>query len=504
MGRLRLPFALYPAAIPVAAVLNLWAAAIVHPVLLVRPVLFAVAISLVITAIATALLRERHRAALAAFSFVVALTVNDLRIVALLVLLGAIVLAVGFRQRNEPWPRGPLVTRAMSALGSILILASLLQGVQVGAIQAAVQDVRRGVSHGGPAASFDPGAPDIYLILLDGYPGASASAREPAFDAEAFPAALRSRGFDVASRSRSNYLITRLTLPSVFGYTHLPNVPDLHPGTVPDDARWLRWLTDDAPSLRLLGDAGYERIAVASGFSDLGPEGLDRNVIVPQLNEFETAILRTVGLGDVLDMLSPTLGASQQRARIADTFAAVRDLAAEPHERPRFVFVHVAGPHAPWVNNADGSAQNGQALLGEFTPQITDLDERRDRFFSYATYIGTEALAAVDDIVATSRRPLVIAIFSDHGPDIDFDSHDPFGSNLDERTSNLVAVAAPGRRDIIPDDTTPVNLVPYIFNSYLGTDLLLQPNTMWAWRTGSSILDFVEIDPLSWQAKGDE
>ncbi len=40
------------------------------------------------------------------------------------------------------------------------------------------------------AESYDPAAPDIYVILLDGYPGDDAAELEPSFDANAFPEAL--------------------------------------------------------------------------------------------------------------------------------------------------------------------------------------------------------------------------------------------------------------------------------------------------------------------------
>ena len=62
-------------------------------------------------------------------------------------------------------------------------------------------------------------------------------------------------------------------------------------------------------------------------------------------------------------------------------------------------------------------------------------------------------------------------LFSDHGPDISFDTHDPLSADLDQRTSNLIAVLAPGKPDLLPDDLTVVNIFPIVLNAYLGTDL---------------------------------
>jgi hypothetical protein len=95
-------------------------------------------------------------------------------------------------------------------------------------------------------------------------------------------------------------------------------------------------------------------------------------------------------------------------------------------------------------------------------------------------------------------------VLSDHGSGIGFDVHDTLHSDLEERTSNLLAVRAPGRPDVLPAGTTPVNVLPRLFNAYFGTQLPLQPDTTWAWR-GDSVLDLVEIrkDPTtgSWQPR---
>ena len=497
----RLPILLYPMATPVAAIVQLWAAAVVHPGLMVRSLFLAIVVSLVVVAVATLIAGERHRGALAAWAFLVGLTVDNLQASALLAAVGAAVLVAAAVQRGVPWRLGPLVSRAMAALGAILLIASLIRAVQVGAIEAAVDDLRRDLAHPAPAAAFTPSSPDIYVILLDGFPGASAGEREPTFDAAAFPDALRERGFDVAADSRSNYLITRLTLPSVFAASHLADVPGLHPSTIAKDATALRQLTEDGIALRLLGDAGYERIGVASGYSDLGPNRLDRQIVPPQIEEFEAAVLRTIGAGEILDVIAPDLGPSQKRQRVDDTFAALRAIATEPHERPRFVFVHVPAPHGPWVSTADGAPVAGASRLGEFNPAVTDIAAAQREFYGYATFVGRQTIEAIDAVLTTSDKDPVIALFSDHGPDVEFDSHDPLSSDLEERTSNLLAIRAPGHADVIPDDATPVNLFRYVLNPYLGTDLPLQPDTIWAWRTGSSILDYIEVDPATWAAK---
>src|SRR4029079_14463170 len=97
------------------------------------------------------------------------------------------------------------------------------------------------------AAAYDPAAPDIYVILRDGYPGDDAAELDPLFDADAFPDALEDRGFDVQRHSRSNYLLTRLTLATMFGNDHVADDPALvrSHGPPAADNRRLRLFADD-------------------------------------------------------------------------------------------------------------------------------------------------------------------------------------------------------------------------------------------------------------------
>ena len=498
-----LPIVLHPLAVPVAAIIHWWSSTALPPALLVRPIVIVILVGLATTAIATLIVRDRNLAGIAAWSILTGLIVYDIRAFALLWVVAAVVIAIGISQRNVGWPRGPAVTRFLSILAAILLIASVIDSVQSGAVGYALDDIRRDLAAKGPAEAFTPGAPDIYVFLLDGYPGRVADMTEPTFDSAAINAALRARGFDVARDARSNYVTTRLTVPAVFEAAHLPDAPSLRqPGTRQQDAHVLREATESGVVLSSLGAAGYERIAVASGYGEIGPLRVDRLIVPPQVGEFEASLLRSTMVGTIVDFLAPDAAASEKRERIETTFEDAALVANEPHDRPRFVFVHVPGPHGPWVMDAAGNAFPGtSSLFASFADPIKDPELRRHRFFEFSTYIANRTLATVDRILAASARPPVIVLFSDHGPDISFDTHDPLSSDLDQRTSNLIALLAPGRADLLPDDATVVNIFPIVLNAYLGTDLAIQPNRFWAWRTGSSILDYVELDPRTWKAK---
>ena len=72
----------------------------------------------------------------------------------------------------------------------------------------------------------DGSFPDIYYIILDGYPSDANLKEFYDFDNQEFTACLRDRGFYIASESRSNYALTFLSLASSLNLDYLQGVVD--------------------------------------------------------------------------------------------------------------------------------------------------------------------------------------------------------------------------------------------------------------------------------------
>ena len=115
------------------------------------------------------------------------------------------------------------------------------------------------------------------------------------------------------------------------------------------------------------------------------------------------------------------------------------------------------------------------------------------RHLGQATYTANLTVAAVDQILASADSPPVIIVFSDHGPGTEFDPSKPLESDLVERSSNILAVYSPGHAGLFASPTTPVNILPRVFNAYLGTTIPEQADTTFAWR--DSRLDTLAVDP---------
>ena len=492
------PIAWYPIAFPVAYVIAIWSASAIHPSWLLRPILVTVAVVLLLTLVLSAALRDRHRGGLAASTLTLALLLTDERVRAALLVLTVLIIGDALINRGRRWRFGSRVTRFMSILGAALVLVVLLSTIQQRSFQDAIADIQADINSR-HAEAFDPAAPDIYMLLLDAYPGDDAATLDPTFDADAFPAALASRGFEVERHARSNYLTTRLTVATMLADQHVEAAPELDPplGNQAADARRLREFGDDGIVLRALRDAGYETITVPSPAAHLGLRRVDRVVDPPGASEFELVLLRTTWLGAAFDRFAPDLFASGARAQVLANYASAEAIAAEDHSRPRFVWVHILAPHEPIVFRADGSpAADAEVFNTAFKDPAgsANATDRIDATFSYADFVADPTIELVDRITASTKREAVVVVFSDHGTDIHFNAADPLNSDLNERSSVVLAIRSPGRGDLLPAGTTPIGVLPRVLNAYLGTSLPLRSDTLWGWPRDGSLLDAVPLD----------
>ena len=506
-GRQRLPpdrwwrIPWYPVAVPVAYIIAVWSASAIHPSWLVRPIAVTAALVLLMTLILSAALRDRHRGGLAASTLTLALLLTDERVRAVLLVVTVLIIGDALINRGRRWRFGPRVTRFMSILGAALVFVVVLSTIQQGSFRDAVADIQADLN-ARHAEAFDPAAPDIYVILLDAYPGDDAATLDPTFDAGAFPAVLTARGFEVERHARSNYLTTRLTVPTMLADQHVEAAPELDPpfGNQAADARRLREFGDDGIVYHALRDAGYETVTVASPAAHLGLRRVDRVIDPPGTSEFELVLLRTTWLGAALDRFAPDFFASGARAQVLANYASAVAIAAEEHSRPRFVWVHILAPHGPIVFRADGSPIVGaEVFRTAFQDPAGSIGatDRLEATFSYARFVADRTIELVDRIIASSNREAVVVVFSDHGTDIRFNAADPLDSDLNERSSVVVAIRTPGQSGLLPAGTSPIGVLPRVLNAYLGTSLPLRSDTLWAWPRDGSLLDAIPIDRAS-------
>jgi hypothetical protein len=468
---------LYPAAVPIAFTYNAWVESSIHYEHLIRPILAVTLICLVLTALLIALAGDRDLGALASFTITfAAVTSNQLAGLALCGFAGLLVVVARMSTVRDR----ATITRAASAVASIFLLVSV--GTSLPVVTPIVwHDATADLGPAGPAAS----GPNMYAILLDGYPGAiAAQSLDPSWDRDRFPVALRSRGFQVVDGSRSNYVRTALTLASMFSMRHLTPADEARPSA-------LRWMVDGGEALRKLHAGGYEITSVSSGFAPVDIHVADRRYVPSQLDELEVSLLRSTNAGTLVTRLFPDLPSAQQRTRVEAIFTAI-EAEAERAGPARFVFAHVPAPHGPFVFHEDGSPRTeGLPTFYGDAPRLrgTTRQETIERCLEQATYIGDRAIAAIDRIVEADPEAVVV-VFSDHGPGIDYEVSDPFGSGMNERTSNIMAVRSVDGAVTLADDATPINLLPAVFNAYLGESIARLPDETYAWADDDAMARF--------------
>ena len=154
------------------------------------------------------------------------------------------------------------------------------------------------------------------------------------------------------------------------------------------------------------------------------------------------------------------------------------DIAGSASTHPRFVFVHLPVPHFPFVFSATCGPSQASSDPVEWQDggpggQVTD-----DALVAQTTCVDRLLAKAVTELVRRDPDAAVI-VFSDHGPDQHLDWANPDERGIRERTTNLFAARTPGHAGLFPDDITLVNVLPTLFNAYLGTNLPSHPDQVW-------------------------
>ena len=500
-----------------AFVLNAWVAAAVSPYAAVRTLVVAVAaVSALVLVLGLISGRRWQSAGLIVAGIAVAISGFHVDIASVggriggwtgLVWIGAVVALIAvvlrFLWRFVRSPGGlERMTRLLNQGAAILLAVVLLTGWADGAISAAVDEIAAANARGTLASAREPVAassPDIYVILLDGYPRADTLLDRYNLDNSTFLDRLEGLGFEVADASRTNYMFTQLVLLSMLHMKHADAVElDGPTDTVAHINRTVRAAINESPAIDLLHEHGYSITASSPGYESVVLRQADTFLDSGGVNEFERHLLRRTLLIDIIGFLAPSWLPNEHRNRVHSNFRDLRMVARSESDHPRFTFVHVASPHAPNVFRTDGSpipVSNPRALYGD-TPELMGISrsEFAAQVRGQVTYLNSITLAAVEEVLQVSAEPPVIVVMSDHGTRMDVTYGDPSDPDLGERMGNLFAAYTPGRDGLFGEGITPVNVLPIIFNTYLGTHLACQPDH--AFATGPhSLFDLHRLSP---------
>jgi hypothetical protein len=464
------PLRWYPVGLAGAYLMHVYLETGVHPAAAVRSVVLVLLLTIIVQLAATRILRSADLGALAtsAALVLVAGAHPPIRLAVLMPLLVVVSLLIWWMVRQ-----GRTLTRVGDLVQGFTVVLLVLGIVRLATSPMLPQLARDLAPPPAVAATIGLDNPDFVVILLDAYPGRRTLERVFGLDDD-LAEALRARGFDVADGARSNYSQTVLTMSSMLGFGLLAELPTTREAVAAGDfpRPVLRGAINDAPALHLLRDRGYRIVATASGWEDPALRSADDFLDAGELNEFELSLIRSTAASDLLALTGWDVVGDQLRARYRSGLAQMRSIAdtVAAGDGPTFAFVHLPVPHAPIVFDGEG----GPVPVDLRTPfdygaGLLDAGLIRERYRAQLPYLDATFLDALDATIASLPKEAVIAVFSDHGPRSRLDLTDEL--RLREAVDNLIAVRTPGRADLLPDDVTTVNVLPILFDAYLGTDL---------------------------------
>lgn len=300
-----------------------------------------------------------------------------------------------------------------------------------------------------------PASPDIYYIILDAYTRADVLAEEYDYDNGAFIQSLQDLGFYVAECSQSNYESTPASLTSSLNMDYVQNMSDtFRLGEV--ELMGLFKLMDDNNVQETVSNFGYKTVAFSSGF--FLAEWRDADVFIAPPNgpitEFEVLLMSSTYLR-VLDDLEivnlDNISAERYRTRtrlVLDSFENLVDIPG-----PKFVFIHLIIPHAPFAFDALGN------------PIPPDQAHHKYGYLEQLKFISKAILPQLETLIEESPSAPVIILQGDHGPFMP--------PNYAAQLKILNAYYLPRGSEALYPSISPVNTFRVVFNEYFDASLPL-------------------------------
>lgn len=395
-----------------------------------------------------------------------------------LILVALALVARTVRRASRQLTRGD-VASIMNRAALLLLAVTVFVGLVRGRLAAVGDDLSQGVALESATPSSGDG-PDLFVILLDGYPRADVLEYAFGINNAPFLEELADRGFDVAGASHSDYLWTHVSVPSALNLAYVEQIPAMLDVIEGRAARQptLRTTVADSIAFEVAREHGYTTVGVASGFEEVAPRLADVLVDGGQLNEFELSLLTSTFAGGILNVIAPDFASDQQRDRIIFNLDALPEIAAADLGRA-LVFAHVPAPHQPVVFGEGGSPVRVPISDTFYADSPLESGQDRvafaDRYRAQLPFLNERILAAIDGILAGSPEPPIIVLFADHGSAsaVDWNETEPGEADpakLLERTGTLFAAFTPDQEDVFPDDISPVDLFRLLYDAYLDTD----------------------------------
>lgn len=393
-----------------------------------------------------------------------------------------ILLIVVLRKRNT-FSRLPLF------LNSLLLLYILIDGISLipGALRGALgREASKSSDYSQLPGTYkvcDTCAnPDIYFLLFDEYCSSRILKEVYHHDNGELDSLLLSEGFQIQRNSRSNYSITPFSMASILNFSYLKNIAD--PLNIkPDDYTNIFEPIRTSEVVRFLFSRGYS-IVNNSPFDLPGhPASIDQPFIPTRTKLITNRTLlnymvRDMGTWFENHFTNPVL---LEESRASKTYLLNQRFFAQTIEesrrkapKPRFVYMHLLMPHAPFEFDSLQRRRKPEEITRE-----TSEAEQIPHYLDYLPYTNSRIKELITTIKKRSGGHAVIIFMSDHG--LRLSLKDPPDTRLFFTNQNAIYFPDRDYR-LFYDSISAVNEFRVVFNKLFRVDLpLLKDSTILLW-----------------------
>jgi hypothetical protein len=328
--------------------------------------------------------------------------------------------------------------------------------------------------------------PNVYFIILDGYPRNDILEKHLNFDNSKFTNMLEQRGFHVAKNSFANYSFSGLSISSTMNMNYINFLAD----EIGEDSRDYNpiigkdfGLYADNQVIKNFKLMGYKvgRIGTATIYLHEIPLA-DLSPCHKTVHLMDNRLLHAVGNTSMIGYFIERWAEEQQRQITLCDFEELPKISGY-FEEPVFVWSHIMLPHFPLIFGPNGEPITpGQSLLTMNHPEYTGSGwDIKTQFVQQLQFSNKKSMEFIDKILENEKQSIII-IQSDHGSAFGVNLQDPTDDDAFQKLSNLSAIYFPDEkhREMLTDDRTNVNTFRLVFNSYFGSDYeMLEDRTYW-------------------------
>jgi hypothetical protein len=335
--------------------------------------------------------------------------------------------------------------------------------------------------------------PDIYFIILDGYPGQKSLQLVNNYDNEYFLNDLKKYGFFIQEKSFANYPHTFLSIPSMLNMKYLNYLSETL--KTKNDQTIPHIMGSDNQVMNFVKSQGYVTVSFDSGW------GFTRDMKSADLklcgdnkifnSEFMISWIKNSMLNIIYVKIFET-DKIEQRLCIFEELPRITERTNEPV----FVFAHVFSPHPPYIFGPNGEIRQ----LKNLDPNL-ETNENLDKtaFIGQLKFINKKIIETVEKLLDSEKQPVII-IQSDHGTAFLFEGDlknwdTPTDEMIQERMDTITFIFLPNNTEnIFAKNVTPVNLFRILFNHYMGTDFKVLGDKMYFAKDQS--YDFLNVTKI--------